>query len=56
MKKQNPRPLFDAREWSPNGVTDFANGLFSIGCGCECLLGKTLLLRFLSITEFPEHH
>lgn len=54
--KQNLRSMFDGREWRPNGVTDFASHLVCLCCGCECLLGKTLQDRVLSITEFPERH
>ena len=43
-------------EWSHNGVTDFASRLVSFSCGRDCLLGKTLQHRVLSVTEFPEHH
>jgi hypothetical protein len=56
IKKQNPRSVFDALEWSPNGVTDLARVLESVNYGRECRLGKTLLVRVLSVTEFPEHH
>ena len=56
MKKQDRRPLFDAREWRPIGVMDSVSYSFSICRRRECLLGKTLQHRFLNITEFPETH
>lgn len=46
--------LFDGREWWHNGVTDFLSYLDSFSCRCECRLGKTLVVRALSVTEFPE--
>ena len=42
--------------WSPIGVTNFASCLVSVDYRRKCLLGKTLLLRFLKRTEFPETH
>src|ERR1017187_3816008 len=47
------RPLAD---WSHIGVAEFASCLVSFSCGPDCLLGKTLQDRVLSITQFPEHH
>ena len=53
MLYERPRLL---GEWSHNGVTDFVTHLVSFSCGGECRLGKTLLLRVLNSTEFPETH
>jgi hypothetical protein len=51
MKKQYSPPLFDAREWRVNGVADFANCLFSIGCGCELRFGKMAFVEGLAVTD-----
>lgn len=56
--KQKAWRLFELTErhgWRLNGVTLFATCVVSIGCRYECRFGKTLQLRVLSVTEFPEY-